>query len=118
MNNRDTSTPAADGPITLINASEIPADRSEEFAEEWRSRAAIMAAAPGFRDARLHRAITPGARFGFVNVAHWDSRAAWETAQTEPAFRRQLDELPGTTRSALHATAYQVVVEFDRQGLR
>lgn len=118
MNDPDTSTSSAEEPITLINAFEIPADASEEFAEQWRSRAAIMAAAPGFRDARLHRAITPGVRFGFVNVAHWDSRAAWEAAQKQPEFRHQLDELSAPTRAGAHAAVYQVVIEFDRQGLR
>jgi heme oxygenase (mycobilin-producing) len=72
--------PPADGPITLINIFEVRAGQVEEFIAQWRGRAESMAAAPGFRDAKLHRAVSSQARFQLVNVAHWDSQADLEAA--------------------------------------
>jgi len=86
----------ADGvgrPVTLINVFEVAAADVAEFIEKWQVRAAIMASAPGFRDARLHRAMTADARFQLVNVAHWDSAEHWMAAQSSPAFVASLKEL-------------------------
>jgi heme-degrading monooxygenase HmoA len=52
-----------DGPITVINVFEVPAERVGEFITQWRARAEIMAAAPGFRDTRLHRSKLPASSF-------------------------------------------------------
>jgi len=49
---------SAGGPITVINVFEVPAWQVGEFIALWRARAEIMAAAPGFRDTRLHRAVS------------------------------------------------------------
>jgi heme-degrading monooxygenase HmoA len=85
-------TPAA-GPITVINVFEVPAEHVGEFIAQWRARAEIMAAAPGFRDTRLHRAASPQARFQLVNVAHWDSQADLEAAQGSGAFQDRIRAL-------------------------
>jgi heme-degrading monooxygenase HmoA len=73
--------PSAHGPVTAINIFDLPAGQVAEFTTLWRPRAQIMAAAPGFRDTTLHRALSPKARFQLVNFAHWDSQAALEAAQ-------------------------------------
>lgn len=80
-------------PVTLINVFEVAAEDVDSFIEKWQVRAAIMAAAPGFRDSRLHRALTADARFQLVNVAHWDSAEQWQAAQSSPAFVASLNEL-------------------------
>jgi heme-degrading monooxygenase HmoA len=105
----DTPT---DEPITLINVFEVPADAVDDFAELWRDRARIMSTAPGFRDSRLHRAISDGARFQFVNVAHWDSRAAWEAAEANPEFRARINALDPRIRVGANPALYRVAVEF------
>ena len=104
---RDTS---ADGPITLINSFEVHADQVEEFIAQWEARAKIMCTAPGFRDARLHRAVSPDARFQLVNIAHWDSQAHMDAALGNSAFQhrvRVLQEDPNTRFSAYPAV-YEV----------
>ena len=101
-----------DGPITVINVFEIPAEQVDKFIAWWRTRAEIMAAAPGFRDARLHRVVSPRARFQLVNVAHWDSKAAHDEASRSGASQdrvRALRENPELRVSANPAT-YEVVV--------
>jgi heme-degrading monooxygenase HmoA len=69
-----------------------------------------MAAAPGFRDAKLHRAVSSQARFQLVNVAHWDSQADLEAALGSDAFQngiRALREDPRMRFSAYPAS-YEV----------
>jgi len=103
--------PQENGPVTLINIFEVPADQVEEFIAQWRVRAHIMASAPGFRDARMHRAVSSQARFQLVNVAHWDSQADLEAAQDTGAFQdriRALREDPQMRFSAYPAL-YEVV---------
>ncbi|MGE5762650.1 MAG: antibiotic biosynthesis monooxygenase family protein [Mycobacterium leprae] len=109
----DDGSPA-DEPITLINVFEVPAQQVGTFVEQWRARAEIMTSAPGFRDARLHQALSPNARFQFVNVAHWDSREAWEAAQANPEFRARIDALEAEVRVGANPALYRVVGGFDR----
>jgi heme oxygenase (mycobilin-producing) len=100
-----------DGPITIINVFEVPAEQLDRFIAWWRVRAEIMAAAPGFRDSRLHRAVSSQARFQVVNFAHWDSQAAHDAASGATQDHvRALREDPEMRVSANPAT-YEVVVE-------
>lgn len=100
-----------DGPITIINVFEVPAEQVDKFIAWWRARAEIMAAAPGFRDSRLHRAVSSPARFQVVNFAHWDSQAAHDAASGATQDHvRALREDPELRVSANPAT-YEVVAE-------
>lgn len=75
------------GPVTFINVFEIPREDVEVFKEGWHRLAGIMASAPGFRDARLHEAISDETRFQLVNVAQWDSEQVWRDAAANPEMR-------------------------------
>ena len=101
-----------DHSITLINSFEVPADQVEEFVTQWKARVEFLRGAPGFRDARLHRAVSPDARFQLVNVAHWDSEAQMNAALDQEAFQlgvRRLQENP-RTRFAANPAVYTVAV--------
>lgn len=102
-----------DGPITVINIFEVPAEHVEEFISGWRARAEIMATAPGFRDTRLHRAVSLQERFQLVNVAHWDSRADLAAAQRNDAFQERIRALYDEPRMQFSAYPgfYKVAVE-------
>lgn len=84
-----------DAGVTLINVVEMPADQIDKFMAGWKKRADIMSTLPGFRDYELHRALLPDSRFQLVNVAHWDSREAFEAAMTNPQFRSLRDAALG-----------------------
>ena len=100
-----------DGPVTIINVFEVPSGQVDKFIAWWRVRAEIMAAAPGFRDSRLHRAVSSQARFQVVNLAHWDSQAAHDAASGATQDHvRALREDPEMRVSASPA-AYEVVAE-------
>jgi heme-degrading monooxygenase HmoA len=113
MTSPSTRESPHDRPITLINIFEVPAEQVEDFIAQWRSRAQVMAAAPGFRDARLHRAASPQARFQLVNVAHWDSRADLDAAWGSGAFQDRLRALREDPQSRFSASpaVYEVVAE-------
>jgi hypothetical protein len=56
-----------DSPI-LINPFEVPSTQ-EQFLGGWEKAAEYMRKQPGFISSRLHQALVPEARFGFVNIA-------------------------------------------------
>ena len=96
--------------ITFINVFEIPADRLDEFIEQWQDRAKLMREAPGFRDLRLHRAISSDARFQLVNVARWDSAEACEAAGGNPAVVASVESARRVADA--NPAFYQVVTEY------
>jgi heme-degrading monooxygenase HmoA len=103
--------PLEGGPVTFINVFEVPVEQIETFTAHWRELAKIMSAAPGFRDARLHRALSPRTRFQIVNVANWESRQAWEAATANPEFQEGLRALTEDTEVQFSANPalYEVV---------
>lgn len=107
------NTNSGDSPITLINAFEVPAEQVDAFVVQWRIRAKLMAAAPGFRDARLHRAVSAEARFQLVNVTHWDSEGHMTAALGNDEFRRHVQALQDNpeTRFAAYPAVYEVVAD-------
>lgn len=71
---------AAAEPVTLINVYEVPAGQEEATLRYWERARDFMARQPGYRGTRLHRALSPQARFLLVNVAEWDSAQAFQAA--------------------------------------
>ena len=75
------------GNVVLINPFEVPAERGEQFLAGWSQAAEYMLRQPGFAGTRLHQAMAPQAKFGFVNLAEWatprDFQAAVSTAEFE-----------------------------------
>jgi heme-degrading monooxygenase HmoA len=74
--------------VVLINPFEVPEGREEETLAQWDRVAAYMRRQPGFIATRLHRAVSPGARFHFVNVAEWTSADAFQAVIASEEFRR------------------------------
>ena len=74
--------------VVLINPFEVPEDTDDEaFLAAWGRAADYMQAQPGFLGSQLHRAVSPGARFRFVNVAEWSSPQDFEAAVRNPSFQ-------------------------------
>ena len=76
----------AAGSVTLINPFEVPAGREDEALAMWDRVAAYMRGRPGFVATRLHRAVSPGARFALVNIAEWASAEAFLMATASEEF--------------------------------
>ena len=77
----------------LINPFEVPPGREEECLQGWEKARAYLAQQPGYISTRLHRALTPGARFTFVNIAEWASPEAFQAAVGSAAFQEIIKEM-------------------------
>lgn len=74
--------------VILINPFEVPeGTHDEDFLRGWERAAEYMREQPGFVSTRLHRALTPDARFRFINIAEWDSPRDFQTAVGSEQFR-------------------------------
>jgi heme oxygenase (mycobilin-producing) len=106
--------PEGGGPVTFINVFEVPVEQIDTFIAHWRELAKIMSAAPGFRDVRLHRALSSQTRFQMINVANWESPKAWEAATANSEFQEGLRALTEDTEVQISANPalYEVVVDY------
>lgn len=98
--------------VTLINVFEIPCDQVDAFTEGWTERARIMSTHPGFRDAVLHRALSPYDRFQLVNVSHWDSLESYTAAHTDPQFQASRDTARRNAAVTASPQLYRVVAGY------
>ncbi|MGH9212763.1 MAG: antibiotic biosynthesis monooxygenase family protein [Acidimicrobiales bacterium] len=114
----DHNSPPVSSVVTVINQFEVPVERVDTFIAQWRERAALMSAKPGFLDALLHRAISPRARFQVVNIAHWEDVEAWQTATADLEFRQHSSAVAAHSELVLAASsaAYEVAVELSGSG--
>jgi heme-degrading monooxygenase HmoA len=76
------------GAVILINPFEVPPGRDDDFLGGWQRAADHLSQQPGFIIARLHRALSPEARFRFINVAEWESAPHFQAAVGNEEFRR------------------------------
>jgi heme-degrading monooxygenase HmoA len=75
-------------PVTLMNSFLVPEGRDEAFVELWKQTSEYFRAQPGFLSLRLHRAVTPGTDYRYVNVARWASDAHYRAPHGTEEFRR------------------------------
>jgi heme-degrading monooxygenase HmoA len=73
-------------PVTFINCMAVPPGSEDAAFAVWQEINAYMVTKPGYRWHRLHRRTDPGAPFGQINVARWESADAWKAAH-DAGFR-------------------------------
>jgi heme-degrading monooxygenase HmoA len=66
--------------VTLIDVFEVPAGKVEETIRFWEASRDVLARQPGYVSTRLHQSLAPDARFQIINVAVWESAAAYAAA--------------------------------------
>src|SRR3954449_2281673 len=98
------------GGVTLINSFVVPEGREEAFQELWTATSSYFRAQPGYLSLRLHRALSPDARYRFVNVARWSSLDDFQAAHATEKFRRVVSQ-PGWAEFPSSPALYEVVVE-------
>jgi len=77
--------------VTLINPFEVPQGREDECLAFWEKAAEYMRRQPGFVSTKLHKAIVPGVRFHFVNIAEWESIEHFQRAAASQEFKELVD---------------------------
>jgi heme-degrading monooxygenase HmoA len=95
-----------DDSVTLINAFEVPATEAEAFIAAREKTRDYLEAQPGYGNTALHQAVTPGADFEFVNIAHWRSAEDFAAATQSPGFREVAAAL---ARYPRHPALYRTV---------
>jgi mannose-6-phosphate isomerase-like protein (cupin superfamily) len=93
--------------VPFINCFEVPPGREEAFFATFREVNGYMAAKPGYICHRLHRSLSPDARFRFVNYAEWETSEDWRAAHDE-GFR-QLVSRPEWAEFSSTPALYEVV---------
>src|SRR3954470_12584199 len=77
----------AAAPVTLMNSFIVPEGRDDDFVKLWMETSNYFRAQPGFLSLRLHRAVTPGTPYRYVNVARWASDAHYRAPHATEEFR-------------------------------
>jgi heme-degrading monooxygenase HmoA len=81
--------------VILINPFDVPEGaQDDDFLQGWERAADYMRNRPGFVSSRLHRALSPDARFRFINIAEWTSPQDFQAAVTSDEFRDIAGEGP------------------------
>ena len=93
------------GGVVLINAFEVPPDSDDAFLDAWEQTRVFLRDQPGYLATRLHRSLSPEADFRFVNIGHYASPQAFQTAVGQPGFR----EAAAAIQHRAHPGLYQVV---------
>jgi heme-degrading monooxygenase HmoA len=95
--------------VRFINCFEVPPDRDDEFLAMFSVVNAHMSAQPGYLGHRLHRSLSPDARYRFVNYVEWETTEHWRDAHGEE-FRRLVGD-PGWRQFPTTPALYEVVHE-------
>ena len=97
--------------VVLINPFEVDASAGDQFVQAWQRAADYMKRQPGFIGTRLHRALRPDARFGFVNVAEWESPQHFMQAAQTPEFQAMAKSSPPNFPSLYEVVAVESAME-------
>ncbi len=96
-------------PVILINPFIVPLGEEEEFVKKYSEVSEMFKSAPGFINAKLHRSLNPHAPFAFVNIARWESLAAFKAAVTSPEFK----EIHKNFHYEGKASLYEIAKEYN-----
>lgn len=96
--------------VTSIDVFELSGSPIDELIESWYGLGGYLSGTAGFREARLHRAVSPDAPYQLVNIAHWDSVERWRTA-LEDAPMAAARAAAGRQATA-HPAVYELIGEF------
>jgi heme-degrading monooxygenase HmoA len=97
-----------DGQVVLMNRFSVRPDRDEAFHALWTATSKYFRDQPGFISLRLHRAISSDAEYRWVNVATWESEAAFRAAHASQEFRSVVTQ-PGWEEFPSSPMLYEVL---------
>lgn len=66
--------------VVLINTFEVAKGEDENVLSAWKAARDFLATQKGYINTRLHKNINPEGKFLYINVAEWESPAAFQAA--------------------------------------
>ena len=88
------------GPVILVKTFRVAPEDAGALVDAWAADAAYLKTKPGFISTQLHRGVAGSATF--LNVAVWETVAAFRAAFGDPQFRAGLGAYPDTTVASPH----------------
>jgi heme-degrading monooxygenase HmoA len=88
------------GPVILINTFHVAPEDADALLAAWAADAAHLRRQPGFISAQLHRGIAGSGVF--LNLAVWESVAAFRDAFGDPQFQATFARYPDSTVASPH----------------
>ena len=73
--------------VIVINPFEVPEGGEEQALAIWEKFAEFFCKQPGYVSTRLHRAVSPDARFHLVSISEWVSTEQFAAALQNPKVR-------------------------------
>jgi heme-degrading monooxygenase HmoA len=95
--------------VRFINLFTVPVGRDEQFMQLWKRVNVYMAAKPGYRNHRLHRALSADAVYRYVNYVEWESDEAWAAAH-DAGFRALVSD-PAWSEFTTTPALFEIVHE-------
>jgi heme-degrading monooxygenase HmoA len=92
-----------EGPIVFFNTFHVAPHEVDAFMEAWKADGEFMKRQPGYISTQLHRGIAGSTTF--INVAEWESVAAFRAAATCPEFQASLSRYPDSAVASPHIFA-------------
>ncbi|HEX3629841.1 MAG TPA: antibiotic biosynthesis monooxygenase family protein [Candidatus Dormibacteraeota bacterium] len=89
--------------VVSINTFEVPEAEKQTFLRLWEQAHDVLIAQDGYLSSQLHQDTAPGTRARFIDVATWESEAAFKQALARPEVHSLLGPYGSETRR------YQVV---------
>ncbi len=81
--------------IVLINPFEVPADKMDETIVMWEKARDFLQDQPGYISTALHQSMGPEAKFQLINIAKWQSMAAFQAATHKMQAQGNLPRIDG-----------------------
>jgi heme-degrading monooxygenase HmoA len=88
------------GPIVFFNTFHVAPEDVDTFMEAWKADGEFMQKQPGYISTQLHRGIAGSTTF--INVAEWESVAAFRAAASSPEFQASLSHYPDSAVASPH----------------
>ena len=88
------------GPVHLVNTFRVEPEDADALLDAWAADAAYLKNKPGFISTQLHRGIAGSSVF--MNVAVWESVAAFKGAFGDPTFQEGFARYPDSTVASPH----------------
>ena len=92
-----TSADADDGAanVVLINTFKVPVEAVDEAIAMWEIARDFLKTQPGYVSTKLHRSLSPDARYLLINVAEWESPDAFKAATSLMRLEAALPRIEG-----------------------